>query len=165
VVYIQWILRPQPLVQVLRRASRAMVRLEHRELRASLKLQTIRKLQPSEFTSRRFTSYQLCFTIASRAVGIDHRDHRFIDSQLKLEADAREALPYVRLPHPAASTLLCVSNISVEVRYLHKAAWPSSTAPFCLFDVQPSRIQQSRRCLLLMLSFLPWRTYLSRALQ
>jgi hypothetical protein len=80
---------------MLRIAPRAMVRLEHRELRASLKLQTTRKLQLSESTSRRFILYQSRFVIASRAIGIDHRDYRFIDSQLRLEADAREALPYV----------------------------------------------------------------------
>jgi hypothetical protein len=92
----------------------------------------------------------------------------FIDSQLKLEADAREALPYVRhedIPSTSSSNI-CV----LEIRYMHKASGPSSPAFVRLYHLQPSSgliFGALHACgsLLFVFSSMSWRTHIGRALQ
>lgn len=92
----------------------------------------------------------------------------FIDSQLKLEADAREALPYVR--HGSSPSTSSSNICIVEIRYMHKAFGPSSPASVRLYHLQPSsglifRTLHACGGLLLLLSSMSWRTYTGRALQ
>lgn len=91
----------------------------------------------------------------------------FIDSQLKLEADAREALPYVRhedIPSTSSSNI-CI----LEIRYMHKASGSSSPASVRLYHLQPSclifRALHTCGRLLFLLSSMSWRTHIGRALQ
>ena len=70
--------------------------------------------------------------------GNDATDHlySFIDSQLQLEADAREALPYVNyFPHQTYNALLMGST---EHRKLYKTTRFFAPDSLCLFDMQPS---------------------------
>lgn len=95
----------------------------------------------------------------------------FIDQQLALEADAREALPYVRHIDPSflIATGTCLLTRSLEIRQMHQC--PRSTSPdhFRLPDVLAStRLARpslhTRGCLLRLLNLVPRRTYPRRTI-
>lgn len=57
---------------------------------------------------------------------------RFIQSQLQLEADAREALPYVCLYSSVPYSLL---TLAVAIRHMHQRSRPPPSKPLLLLDL------------------------------
>lgn len=89
--------------------------------------------------------------------------YRFIESQLQLEADAREALPYVKSTVPIHHTLRRL--MKTVLRLLHVRPRTTPAEPLRVSHLQSSRDGQICRRVLLVLDRLPWRTHASRALQ
>lgn len=97
-------------------------------------------------------------------VSLSNSLRSFLRNQELLEADAREALPYVGhqlmllQPH-------CPSLTVAEYRKLHEDSWTASTKRLCLPNMQschsrPSRMEASR-CMLCLLRAMPRRTHAS----
>jgi hypothetical protein len=86
--------------------------------------------------------------------------YRFINNQLQLEADAREALPYVR---SRPGSLAIVRLTWSEHQQLYKFVRTPTTDPFRMLNMQPATFQPGRFvhscwCLLLLLGTMPRRT-------
>lgn len=63
--------------------------------------------------------------------------YSFLRDQEILEADAREALPYVRHTQALHPSSIANCFISTEHRNMHQDSRPASTERFRLFDLQP----------------------------
>lgn len=89
----------------------------------------------------------------------------YIAGQLQLEADAREALPYVS---KIIWFALLIADELEAIRHMHSTVWRITPESFLMSDMQSSTIRSvapihTRRRLLLMFNILPWRTRTCRA--